>query len=540
MMVAVLIALVAVAQSPIVASAQEALQGCTNPSAINFTPGATIDNGSCVVLPPFPMFPFPPMPPAVPTTPAPTPVGTIEITDPQEGQELQDFYQFSGLFDDASGLTINEIRYSISEGSCSGDGDGLLSGLMFNTGGSLAVPLSLGSLVVGEYCFTATALAADATETTVSESVNFSITDPSEVSIWSPRGTVNGVVDFEAQVTFGTSPELTNDLDWSVYTGNCDDQGVLVAGNMGDFNDEFSYSDGQFNATLDTSSWAQGLYCFQINPHEAGDVPDSVNASREFNIGFNTISGQKYEDVDGDKRLNYEIDQLVANYPIIATNEETGEIQETTTDDEGTYTFALPNGIWTISEGEQRGWNQIRAYNGWVLIDDREEGSEVEPIPLDCTIFVGREGEVRKGFERGKGNGCTFLNERVSESKNSSGTRVRPPSSTPDSQVLGAATSTAATCEDMYLTSYLREGQNNPVDQVVRLQAFLNAFGFTTSVTGTFDAATTEAVRKFQVQYLTEVLRPWNLTVGTGYVFKTTRATINNIICPGSEAVPTI
>jgi Putative peptidoglycan binding domain len=381
-----------------------------------------------------------------------------------------------------------------------------------------------------------TALAAEESETSVSDSVNFKVANPSYVSIYGPYGTVNGVVSFEAQVVSGT-PALTSELDWSVYSGDCEEEGVLLAGNVGGFENEFSYGDGRFSALIDTTSWELGEYCFKINPHEAGEVADTVFAMSSFYIGFNTVSGQKYEDVDGDKRLNYEIDQLVADYPIIATNEETGQVFETTTDDEGTYTFALPNGVWTISEGEERGWNQIRAYYGWMLIDEGEEEGEV--APLDCTIYVGSRGEVKMELGRGKGSGCTFLNERVEDS-NGGGTRVRPASNTPDSQVLGAATSTVATCEGMYLTSYLREGQANPADQVTRLQVFLNAFGFTTDVTGTFDATTTEAVRNFQVQYLTEVLRPWNITVGTGYVYKTTRATINNIVCPGSEAIPTI
>jgi Putative peptidoglycan binding domain len=115
---------------------------------------------------------------------------------------------------------------------------------------------------------------------------------------------------------------------------------------------------------------------------------------------------------------------------------------------------------------------------------------------------------------------------------------------TPAGEVLGASTSTATTtavkCEGMYLKSYMRMGQQNDQADVVRLQAFLNSVGIAASSTGVFDAATDAAVRKFQTTYMSDVLAPWKITNGTGYVYKTTRAKINNIVCPGSEPTPKI
>lgn len=519
--IALLIVLSMVAQLPATAVAAEGpieVLGCTNETAINFNVSATVDDGSCVYEPV-----------EVMTAPA----GMVDITDPQNNDELSGLYQFGATFIDASPLTINGATYRIFAGTCASEGGEIRSGTMFNTSGSLAVTVNLASLNVGNYCFRVTVNSADESETSVSDSVNFTIINPSEVSISAPNGTVSGQVNFQAEVTFGT-PALTEELDWSVYVGDCESEGMQVAGNTGGFGSAFTYSDGQFTTVLDTSSWVEGLYCFTVNPIEVGDVPNSVYAFRSFYVGYNTVQGQKYEDIDGDNRLNYEVDRLVGDYPIVATNEETGEVRKTTTDENGSYSFALPNGIWTISEGEKDGWSTIRAYNGWVLID---EGGESEIASLDCTISVGNKGELKKGF--GEGSVCTFLNKQVPVSSRG-GTRVRPPSGTPT--VLGAATTTGAVvqCEGMYLTSYLKEGQENPTDQVVRLQLFLNTFGFTTNVTGTFDASTTEAVRNFQVRYATEVLLPWKLATGTGFVFKTTRATINNIVCPGSEVMPTI
>jgi hypothetical protein len=112
--------------------------------------------------------------------------------------------------------------------------------------------------------------------------------------------------------------------------------------------------------------------------------------------------------------------------------------------------------------------------------------------------------------------------------------------------VLGAATSTVATstvafnCEGMYINSYMRMGQENNAGDVLKLQIFLNAMGITAPTSSVFDIATDAAVRSFQTKYMADVLAPWGLTNGTGYVFKTTRAKINNMVCPGSEVTPTI
>lgn len=100
-----------------------------------------------------------------------------------------------------------------------------------------------------------------------------------------------------------------------------------------------------------------------------------------------------------------------------------------------------------------------------------------------------------------------------------------------DSEVLGAS------CTP-YLTSYIKFGAENPTDQVIKLQNFLNEeLNLTLPVTGIYDAATMEAVKTFQVKYWEEVLLPW-VSYGlptdhtpTGYVYKTTQRWINMIKC---------
>jgi peptidoglycan hydrolase-like protein with peptidoglycan-binding domain len=89
------------------------------------------------------------------------------------------------------------------------------------------------------------------------------------------------------------------------------------------------------------------------------------------------------------------------------------------------------------------------------------------------------------------------------------------------------------------LTSYLRQHQQNPVDQVKVLQAFLNnELGLAIPVTGYFGPLTESAVNQFQLKYHGDVLLPWvpyglpNEMTPTGYVYKTTQWKINMIACP--------
>lgn len=107
---------------------------------------------------------------------------------------------------------------------------------------------------------------------------------------------------------------------------------------------------------------------------------------------------------------------------------------------------------------------------------------------------------------------------------------------TPQGQVLGASTSCG-----IYLDDYLKRGARNNSVQVKKLQEFLNnylALSPKLPVTGFFGPQTYAAVVKFQEQENDLVLKPWvGVTLkapnkGTGYVYKTTKTRINNIMCP--------
>ncbi len=110
-------------------------------------------------------------------------------------------------------------------------------------------------------------------------------------------------------------------------------------------------------------------------------------------------------------------------------------------------------------------------------------------------------------------------------------------------EVLGASTeaevdAALAMCEE-YIHSFIKFGQKNSAGDVIRLQTFLNQYLGTKLIpSGTYDKATFDAVKKFQVETKAEVLLPWKDTPGgineggTGYVYKTTKRMINMIKCP--------
>lgn len=84
-----------------------------------------------------------------------------------------------------------------------------------------------------------------------------------------------------------------------------------------------------------------------------------------------------------------------------------------------------------------------------------------------------------------------------------------------------------------YLGESIKLGVSNNVIEVKKLQAFLRNYeGFDGLVeTGVYDKATFEAVIKFQEKYASEVLLPWGLQEGTGYVYQTTLKKINELWC---------
>jgi len=89
-----------------------------------------------------------------------------------------------------------------------------------------------------------------------------------------------------------------------------------------------------------------------------------------------------------------------------------------------------------------------------------------------------------------------------------------------------------------YIGGYLRIGDNNNPEQVMRLQTFLRDMeGFSSvAVNGIFDQATLDAVMQFQLKYSEDILAPWGIDFPTGYVYYTTQKKINEIYC--GQSIP--
>jgi peptidoglycan hydrolase-like protein with peptidoglycan-binding domain len=85
-----------------------------------------------------------------------------------------------------------------------------------------------------------------------------------------------------------------------------------------------------------------------------------------------------------------------------------------------------------------------------------------------------------------------------------------------------------------YLTKYIKFGDKNDINEVKKLQEFLNKFEKEKlNVNGIYDQANFEAVKRFQKKYEKDVLPPWGITNPTGFVYKTTTKKINEIYCQG-------
>ena len=93
--------------------------------------------------------------------------------------------------------------------------------------------------------------------------------EPASLTILTPTTleTVSGTYDFTAE--YLDDDETEDLINWAVYFESCSFTGTnRVAGNAE--GDSSSFIGGMFSTTLVTSDWANGEYCFVVNPSEAG------------------------------------------------------------------------------------------------------------------------------------------------------------------------------------------------------------------------------------------------------------------------------
>jgi sugar lactone lactonase YvrE len=114
-----------------------------------------------------------------------------------------------------------------------------------------------------------------------------------------------------------------------------------------------------------------------------------------------------------------------------------------------------------------------------------------------------------------------------------------PPSENPDELDETDATDESSNLEDQpevcvipkYPTTFIRFGAKNDTEQVKLLEQFLNLFiGTDLPVNGIYETQDRQAVIAFQERYQEEILTPWKLTQGTGYVYIKTLAKIKTLV----------
>jgi hypothetical protein len=216
------------------------------------------------------------------------------------------------------------------------------------------------------------------------------------------------------------------------------------------------------------------------------------------------------------------------------------------------FTVNPDEGPWRVTEEMKTGWT-FASHDAEMGV----EGVNDAGVPF-CEFFGRYEARGQATYADEGSPRCSFFNNRPvivdpdpedpivnppsDNNRRSGGSSTRVTRAAPVGIVAGAATTTAPMCP--FLLDHMQAAWDNDPFEVTKLQLFLNMFVGTTSVTGVFDAATVVRVKEFQEQYRSEILEPWYQrgivphNRPTGFVYKTTRWKINDIICPGFEPYP--
>lgn len=238
--------------------------------------------------------------------------------------------------------------------------------------------------------------------------------------------------------------------------------------------------------------------------------------------------------------------QPVAGWTMGVTNyaSEGDDYYEMTTGEDGCASVDVDPeyGPWIVEEEMQEGWSQVD-----VLANNGYTETYIDDVDQYCVFFdyrAARSIDSGDNADTDPSYSCTFINNApdvIEEPEQptrsgSTGTRTKR---APRGQVLGATTQCG-----LWLNDYMQKATENDTYQVLKLQVFLTLQGFATPLTGIFDATTEANVKLFQTKYADTVIKPW-FEKGivphnrpTGFVYKTTRWQINDIMCPGIEAYP--
>ncbi len=293
-------------------------------------------------------------------------------------------------------------------------------------------------------------------------------------------------------------------------------------------------------------------YCVAFNaelPPQCAEGEDLVN-----NICVpEDNDGETFSDLDITKTVDDETPNVgdFVTYTITVTNEgqEAGNVE---------VTEALPSGLSYVSHTASNGNEMFNPGTGVWTIVALLEGPAT--LTIVAEVLSGTEGQElensvtvtsdsnEENLENNEDEVSIFVNEEDDNEEDDGGSGGPGPEiqsfgangpisglgGGPLGQVLGASTGEVLgeSC-GLYLDKFIRFNRNNDVEQVRKLQEFLNKWlGLTLPLTGFYGPLTYEAVLQFQTQYAATILTPWGLTSPTGIVYLTTLRQINMLECP--------
>lgn len=337
-------------------------------------------------------------------------------------------------------------------------------------------------------------------------------------------------------------------VQWAVRAGTCAASTNTVFGNVDGKNTPFSWNGTNFLASIDTTTVADGEYCFVFNPTEdTGDANQRL--TRTFNIDNTGPTAPAI--------VFPAAEQIFTATPILNDWTEAADPNGVVTyevayayDDGHTFggstcptvsvidTVAI-SGCRQTSATERNHTPAIDEQGGvtiWVRAFDALGNAGEWSDPVHYWYDVTGTGPVSPptaptNLSSGGGGGSYTHNIHANDD---------------DGEVLGATTDA---CIPL-IGTYLSITRPNDSADVTDLQNFLNGhMNAGLAVTGIFTTATEAAVHAFQKLYWQDVLAPWFTVPGsgitdaddsTGVVFLTTKWKINDIVCPGGEAKPVL
>lgn len=136
---------------------------------------------------------------------------------------------------------------------------------------------------------------------------------------------------------------------------------------------------------------------------------------------------------------------------------------------------------------------------------------------------------------------CEYNKEVKEPEKTVEQTEQFPATEQSDSTTPEILTSAPLECTTpQYTIELIRLGRKNNPEQVKLLEEFLNAFENSgLEVNGIYEQKDFNAVVKWQEKYADDILTPWGLKKGTGYVYTRSLAKIKSISeshCPRNKA----